>query len=480
VGVDGIECGCQSHGHRLEIWMSSQKFLNALVETKIMKYVYSLPTSPSFVDKGLLGYVFGPLNQKDLEIYYIEVEKGHDVFMISKRIVRTYYILSGSGHFTIANRRYDVSPGMLVEVPPKVEYSYSGKMKLIAVSKPRWFSGNDKYTKWNPDVIASGDFTNAVDGGSLLTRLIRSRIFGKSPISAYLRLNQRLWNRLPASCTILNLVRSYGNFLHALTRIQAVRGQLFHTFFMRNRPALELIRRLVERSARTDMLRVAVLACSTGPEAYSVAWTIRSARPDLKLILHAVDNSQQALEFAENGVYSVAASQFAGTDMFDHLAKTEIEELFDKKEDLFAVKSWIKEGIRWHVGDVSHSEIVSALGPQDIVVANNFICHMNAPVAERCLRNIACLVAPHGYLFVSGIDLDIRTKVAKELGWNPLQELLEEIHEGDPRMASGWPFNYSSLEPLNKGRRNWSLRYAAAFQLNSFAESESQRMNTAA
>jgi chemotaxis methyl-accepting protein methylase len=331
-----------------------------------------------------------------------------------------------------------------------------------------------------PDVAARGDFTSAIDGASLLTRLARLRIFGKSPISVYLRLNQRLWNRLPASCTTLNPIRSYGNFLHTLTRIQATRGQLFHTFFMRNRPALELIRRLVERRPQTDMLRVAVLGCSTGAEAYSVAWRIRSARPDLKLILHAMDISQQALELAQNGVYSPATSQFAGTDMFDDLAETEIEELFDKKEDLFAVKSWIKEGIRWRVGDVSDSEIVSALGPRDIVVANNFLCHMNASVAERCLRNIARLVAPRGYLFVSGVDLDVRTKVAKDLGWNPVLELLEEIYEGDPRMASGWPFNYSSLEPLNKRRENWRLRYAAVFQLNSFAEIENQRTNTAA
>jgi chemotaxis methyl-accepting protein methylase len=98
---------------------------------------------------------------------------------------------------------------------------------------------------------------------------------------------------------------------------------------MRNRPTLELIRRLVERSPQADILRVAVLGCSTGPEAYSVAWRIRSARPDLKLILHGVDISQQALELAQNGVYSLATLQFAGTDTFDHLAETEIEELFD-------------------------------------------------------------------------------------------------------------------------------------------------------
>ena len=320
----------------------------------------------------------------------------------------------------------------------------------------------------------------ATDDEPWLMRLARMKIFGKSPISAYLRFNRLLWNRLPASYTTLNPIRSYGNFLHTLTLIQAPRGQLCHTFFMRNRPTLELIQRLALRSTGTDILRVAVLGCSTGPEAYSVAWRIRSARPDLKLVLHAVDISKQAVEFAKNGTYAPATSQFAGADMFDRLTVTEMEELFEKENNSFAVKSWIKESIRWHVGDVSDLGIVSALGPQDIVVANNFLCHMNASLAERCLRNIARLVAPQGYLFVSGVDLDIRTKVAKELGWSPVQELLEEIHAGDPRMANGWPFNYSSMEPLNKGRPNWRLRYAAAFQLNSFVKSEKQPANTTA
>src|ERR1700751_5470222 len=149
-----------------------------------MRYTHSLPVSPSFDGKGLFGYTFGPLQQKDLEIYYIDVEKGHDTFMVSKRITRVYYVISGSGYFTISDRRYDVSRGMLVEVPPKVEYSYSGKMKLIAVSKPRWFNGNDRYTKWNPDVVGH-DSACAVDGGSWLTRVVRLSIFAKSPVSFY-------------------------------------------------------------------------------------------------------------------------------------------------------------------------------------------------------------------------------------------------------------------------------------------------------
>jgi len=185
----------------------------------------------------------------------------------------------------------------------------------------------------------------------------------------------------------------------------------------------------------------------------------------LKLILHAVDISKQAVEVGRRGVYSLVGSQLTNTDIFERMTGDDIEELFDRDGDVATVKPLIKEGIRWSVGDVGDLEIVDALGPQDIVVANNFLCHMDPSMAESCLRNIARLVRPHGYLFVSGIDLDVRTKVADDLGWHPVQELLEEIHEGDPCMNGFWPFHYGGLEPLNKRRQDWSLRYAAVFRL---------------
>lgn len=431
---------------------------------KCKPHLYALSTAASFTGKGLLGYSFGPLNQKDLEIYYVEVEKGHDTFMVSKKITRTYYVLSGNGYFTIDDQKYDVHPGILVEVPPKVEYSYSGNMRLLVLSKPRWFSGNDTYTKWNPDVVGR-DSTFAIDGGSWFTRLLRLSIFAKSPVSFYLRLNQRVWNKLSSSLTALGPIRIYGDFLHSLARIQRVRAQAFSTFFLRNRPELELIRRLVDQKNQGDTLRVAVLGCSTGAEAYSIAWRIRSARPDLRLIMHAMDISRQAVEFAKRGVYSLTASQLANTAVFERMTPAEMEEFFQKDGDAVTVKPWIKEGIDWQVGDAGEPGVVDALGPQDMVVANNFLCHMDAPEATACLRNIARLVTPYGYLFVSGIDLGVRTKVASDLGWKPLQELLEDIHEGDPCLRGLWPCHYGGLQPVNKKRRDWRTRYAAAFQL---------------
>jgi len=184
--------------------------------------------------------------------------------------------------------------------------------------------------------------------------------------------------------------------------------------------------------------------------------------------LHAVDISEEAVEVARCGVYSPVASQFTGTDMLDRMTETEIEELFDRDGNVVTVRSRIKEGIAWHVGDVAEPAILETLGLEDIVVANNFLCHMHPLMAERCLRNIARLVRPYGYLFVSGIDLDVRTKVANDLGWHPVQELLEEIHEGDPCMTAIWPCQYAGLEPLNKKREDWKRRYAAAFRLIPF------------
>jgi mannose-6-phosphate isomerase-like protein (cupin superfamily) len=196
-----------------------------------------------------------PVAAKDLEIYYIEVEKGRDTFIVSKRITRVYYVLSGSGFFTIGDRRYDVRSGMLVEVSPKVAYSYSGKMKLIGISRPRWFNGN----AGTPNGIRM-----SCTKICLLRRMPNPGvIFAKWLIDFYLRLNGRLWEKLPASFSTLWPVSSYDNLLHTLARKHGVRAQAPATFFLRNRPQLELIRH--RAAAETNPLRVAVLGCSAGP-----------------------------------------------------------------------------------------------------------------------------------------------------------------------------------------------------------------------
>jgi chemotaxis methyl-accepting protein methylase len=268
-------------------------------------------------------------------------------------------------------------------------------------------------------------------------------------------------------------VRAYGIWLHSLVRLFATRQQFFGTYFLRNRPALELMRRLAERKAAGSTLRIAVVACSIGAEVYSILWIIRSARPDLKVVVRAMDISREVLNFAERGVYAPSASTMVGASIFERLTPHEIEHMFDREGDEASVKPWLREGITWQVGDASSPELAHVLGPQDIVVANNFLCHMQPSAAESCLRNVAGLVDRDGYLFVSGIDLQVRSKVARELGWRPVPDLIEQIHDGDPCIRGGWPWCWWGLEPLDRARSDWQLRYATVFQMSTNANTDS-------
>ena len=298
---------------------------------------------------------------------------------------------------------------------------------------------------------------------SLLARMLKIRIFRKSPVAAYLRLNEQLWRLFPTS--LAAFLRPYAASLHALARLSAIRRQNGSTYFFRNRPELELIRRLADQKHTGATLRIAVLGCSNGAEVYSILWTILSARPDLNVVTHAVDISEELLKFAQKGVYSLEATEFFGAQIFERIAQEEMRLMFDREGHELNIRSWIMEGITWHPGDARDPDIINVLGPQDIVVANRFLCHMDPPDAEKCLRNIARLVSPRGFLFVSGIDLDIRTKVAHDLGWQPVRELMEQIHEGDRSLRDSWPWGYWGLEPFNKRRRDWKIRYVAAFRL---------------
>jgi SAM-dependent methyltransferase len=321
------------------------------------------------------------------------------------------------------------------------------------MSAPRFPAGSGPVSCWSVGRADPGE------GGK------RLQVLGKSPADFYLRLNKRVWQRLPFRVRNLYPVRCYGAWLHTLVCLRASRQQYFGTFFLRNRPALELMRRVAKRKAHGSTLRIAVLACSIGAEVYSILWTIRSARPDLRVFLCAVDISKKILNFAEKGIYAPNTSELVGAPIFERLTAHDKREMFDWAGDQAKVKSWLREGIDWRLGDAADPKLIRGLGPKDLVVANNFLCHMAPADAEKCLRNIGQLVSPGGYLFVSGVDLDVRTKVVLDLGWEPVTELIAEIHDGDPSVRADWPWQWWGLEPLSRRRHDWQTRYAAAFRI---------------
>jgi len=113
------------------------------------KYLKLRAIKPTFKQCGLTGFQFA-LDREDLEFYEVDVRTGHDNYIISRKITHIYYILSGVGTFTINRKSYKVQSGNLVAIPPKVEYTYSGRMKLLLITTPAWFPGNEIRTKKNP------------------------------------------------------------------------------------------------------------------------------------------------------------------------------------------------------------------------------------------------------------------------------------------------------------------------------------------
>jgi SAM-dependent methyltransferase len=282
---------------------------------------------------------------------------------------------------------------------------------------------------------------------------------------ALLGVNRRIWERVPVGMRLSRPMLAYGRWLHRLVSRRANREMYVGTLFLRNRPALELMRRLIEARARGSTVRIAVLGCSIGVEVYSILWILRRDRPDLQIVVEAVDISPRVLEVARLGVYGPETFDMVGSEVFERLSESELQEMFVWDGERARVKPWLQEGITWQVADVSDEQTARSLGEHDLVVASNFLCHMDDESAERCMRNFAQLIRPGGYVFVAGVDLDVRTRVARGLGWEPVAALRAEMHDGDPLVRADWPWRWWGLEPLDLRRTDWEIRYASAFQV---------------
>lgn len=272
--------------------------------------------------------------------------------------------------------------------------------------------------------------------------------------------NQFLWERLPEPVLKWGTVQSYGRVLHDVVKERDSRTQSLWTYFLRNRAELDLIRDIVESKAQGSDVNILVLACSVGMEVYSIQWKLNDLKSIFNIQLSGQELSEESFEMAKKGEYPLDEYE----SHMERLSDNEGEELFNIQDGITVVQPWLKENIRWYGGDACAAELVDLIGEQDIVIANRFLCHMYPQDAERCLGNITKLVAPGGYLFVSGVDLDVRQKVMRESGFEPVSDRLEEIHNGDYTLLQGWPWVYWGLEPISDKADNYLTRYAMVWR----------------
>lgn len=206
-------------------------------------------------------------------------------------------------------------------------------------------------------------------------------------------------------------------------------------------------------------IKIGVLGCSNGSEAYTIASVIKSSRPDLEFSVCAYDIDRKMIEKGTNASYrrEEIYNNRVITDSF-------IKNTFDEEKGAFTIKKGVRSNVKFDYADVLDDRLKETVGPCDVIFAQNFIFHMKRDAARRALDNICALLKPRAAIFVDGVDIDIRRSLTKRHNLAPLDYRIEEIHN-EARMARaiGWPYSYWGLEPFLTTRRDWRRRYATVF-----------------
>lgn len=278
-----------------------------------------------------------------------------------------------------------------------------------------------------------------------------------------------LWKRLPAGVLASRAMRAAGRLIYKHLVRDTDRNQTHPTRFLRNVPQLEVLRNQISRREFDSTLRIASIGCSNGAELYSTLWILRRARPDLRVIAKGIDISPTIVEVARRGVYAVQSTA-AGREV-EHVDENAVAAadvarigaiLQPAPGETLRVHDWLRERIEWAVCDATDAPLLELLGPQDLVLACNFLGPMDDPLAEACLRNVSRLVSPGGILVVDGVDLDLKARVIPTLGFTPITERAEEAFSADPSKRD-WPWQRWSHEPFDPKRRDAAFRYPTIF-----------------
>ncbi|MDF0665652.1 MAG: hypothetical protein P0119_06195 [Nitrospira sp.] len=207
-------------------------------------------------------------------------------------------------------------------------------------------------------------------------------------------------------------------------------------------------------------LKVAVLGCSNGAEAYSVASVLRHRHPKLDFIVRACDIDPQIIRKAETGAYSPEKEIFNNR----HMADDFVSNTFEVEGEHYCVKADIRGRVIFSVDDVLDEAMVARMGPADIIYAQNFLFHLKPGDAAKAFENICHLAHKKSVFFIDGMDLPLRQNLTRRHHLVPLDYKIDEIHsEARWARAVGWPQHYWGLEPFSTERRDWRRRYATIF-----------------
>ncbi|MEB2786988.1 chemotaxis protein CheB [Algoriphagus persicinus] len=196
------------------------------------------------------------------------------------------------------------------------------------------------------------------------------------------------------------------------------------TKFFRDEEAFEVIQQkvipaIVENKLHGDTLKVWVIGCATGEEAYSLAILIAEFLSEVKRTLEvkifASDIDKSALSHASKGVYPESIK--------NDVSKDRLDKFFVKKGDHYKVRDNIRKMLIFADHNIVNQP---PYGKMDLISCRNLLIYINPVLQKKILSSLHFCLNLEGYLFLgpseslcdlkhSFIEVDKRWKIYKNI-----------------------------------------------------------------
>jgi len=267
---------------------------------------------------------------------------------------------------------------------------------------------------------------------------------------------------LPVVIFLIN-TDTYKHFRHHVTLHSSERQNATFTLFLRLPTQFDALSGPVVdfllSHGGTNKLKITILGCSNGAEAFSVASILKDRHPDLIFSIHGYDILKEMIDKANSACYTeeeVFSNKMVTPSFVNHT--------FDVGNGCYKIKPEIMRLVHFSLADALDPNLKNVIGPSDIVFAQNFLFHLKPKMAKKAFNNICRLLSHNEVLFIDGMDLGMRQKLTHINHLSPLEYKIEEIHnEARVGRTDAWPFVYWGLEPFLTVRKGWQRRYSTIF-----------------
>jgi two-component system, chemotaxis family, CheB/CheR fusion protein len=225
----------------------------------------------------------------------------------------------------------------------------------------------------------------------------------------------------------ISFLKDYGQFLDnnpEEINILAKEFLISVTKFFRDKHAFDVIkesslREIIQKKLQVDTLKIWVVGCATGEEAYSMAILILEELTELKKNLEvkifASDIDKTALQHASKGVYS----EYIERDV----SQERLDKYFIKQGKTYKIRENVRKMIIFAEHDIVKQP---PYGKIDLISCRNLLIYINPILQRRILTSLHFCLNLGGYLFLgpseslgelkkSFVEVDKKWKIYKSI-----------------------------------------------------------------